>query len=38
VTATDGETLTSAITWLQSQIDASDTPVERDWGENVESD
>ncbi|WP_182022497.1 competence/damage-inducible protein A [Haloquadratum walsbyi] len=38
VTATDGETLTSAITWLQNQIDASDTPVERDWGENVESD
>lgn len=38
VTATDEETLTGATTWLQDQIDASDTPVERDWAEDIEYD
>ncbi|ERG91618.1 MAG: hypothetical protein J07HQW1_01652 [Haloquadratum walsbyi J07HQW1] len=36
MTATDEETLTSATAWLQNQIDASGTPVGRDYDEDIE--
>jgi molybdopterin-biosynthesis enzyme MoeA-like protein len=32
ITATDEETLAGAAAWLRGRVDASETPVERDWG------
>jgi len=33
LTATDEETLAGATAWLRERVDASETPVERDWSE-----
>lgn len=38
LTATDDETLADATAWLRDRIDASETPVERDWSEKNEYD
>jgi len=38
LTATDEETLVDATVWLRDRIDASETPVERDWSEKSEYD